>query len=81
MAPVSSSLASKLNLLVKSDDSFTTDGKTVICLGCNESIGCSMKSQLEQHVRSALHKKNKQFQFFEEASTLNIDAAIFDLKK
>jgi hypothetical protein len=35
-----------------------------------------MKSQLEQHVRSALHTKNKQL-----SSALNTDAAISDLKK
>jgi hypothetical protein len=50
MAPVASSLGSKLNLWVKIDDPFTTDCKIVIRLDCNKSIGCSMKSQLEQHV-------------------------------
>jgi hypothetical protein len=60
MAPAASFLESKLNMWVKTDDSFTTDGKIIICLACNESIGCSMKSQLEQHVRSPLHTKNKQ---------------------
>jgi hypothetical protein len=60
MAPVASSAASKLHLWVKLDDSFTTVGKIVICVACNESFGCSMKSQLEQQVRSALYAKNKQ---------------------
>jgi hypothetical protein len=59
MAPAASSLATKLNLWVKIDNSFTIDGKIVICLACNKSIECSVKSQLEQLVRSALHTKSK----------------------
>jgi hypothetical protein len=59
MALVASSLAPVLNLWVKIDDFFTTDSKIVICLACNKSIGCSMKSQLDQHVQSTLHTRNK----------------------
>jgi hypothetical protein len=59
MAPVASFLASKLNLWGKIDDSFTTDGKIVVCLAYNKIIGCSTKSRLEQYVRSAQNKKNK----------------------
>jgi hypothetical protein len=45
---------------VKTDDYFTTGGKIIICLACSKNIGCSMKLQLEQYVRSELHTKNKQ---------------------
>lgn len=62
MAPVASKLSSKLKSWVKIDDSFTTDGDVVLCQACNNQIGCSMISQLEQHVRSALHAKNKGLQ-------------------
>jgi hypothetical protein len=48
---------------VITDDSFTTDGKIVIYLACNRSIGCSMKSRLEQNARSSLHTKNMQLSF------------------
>jgi hypothetical protein len=57
MVPVASSLASKLKLWVAIDDTFPTDGKFVICQVCDKKIGCTMKSQLEQHSRSALHTK------------------------
>jgi hypothetical protein len=50
----------KVTFWVKIDDSFTTDGKIIICLACNKSIDCSIKLQLEQHVPSALHTNNKQ---------------------
>ncbi|PSN38272.1 hypothetical protein C0J52_16895 [Blattella germanica] len=30
-----------------------------MCQVCNKSIGCSMKSQLAQHLHSALHTNNK----------------------
>jgi hypothetical protein len=60
MAPAAASLASKLNLWVKTDDSFTMDGKIVICLAHKRRIACSMKSQSEQHIQSMLHTKNKQ---------------------
>jgi hypothetical protein len=77
MAPVASPLASKLNLWVKTDDSFTTDGKIVICLACNGSIGYSMEPQFEHHVRTYKHA----IVFFEEANALNTGAETFDLKK
>jgi hypothetical protein len=44
------------------DDTFTTDGEVVICQVCDKKIGCTMKSQLEQHTQSALHTKHKQLQ-------------------
>jgi hypothetical protein len=62
MAPVASSLASKLKSWVAIDDAFTADGKVVICQVCDKKMGCTMKSQLEQHNRSALHTKHKQLQ-------------------
>jgi hypothetical protein len=46
------------------DDTFTTDGKVVICQVCDKKIGCTMMSQLEQHTRNALHTKHKQLQCF-----------------
>jgi hypothetical protein len=58
MAPVASSLASKLKLWVVIDDAFTTDGKVVICQVCDENIGCTMKSQLEQHNKCSSYKTN-----------------------
>jgi hypothetical protein len=39
MAPAASPVASELDLWLKIDDSFTTDGKIVMCLASNESIG------------------------------------------
>jgi hypothetical protein len=60
MVPIASSLASKLNVQSKIDYPFKTDGKIIIYQACNESIGCSMKSQLEQYIWSTLHAKNKQ---------------------
>jgi hypothetical protein len=39
MASVASPLVSKLNLWVKIDDSFTTDGKIVICLLATKVFG------------------------------------------
>jgi hypothetical protein len=62
MAPVVSSLASELKSWVAIDDAFTTDGKVVIFQVCCKKIGCTMKSQLEQHIRSAFHTKHKQLQ-------------------
>lgn len=62
MPPVASKLSSKLKSWVTIDDSFTTDGAVVLCQACNKKITCSMKSQLEQHVRSALHTRNKALQ-------------------
>jgi hypothetical protein len=79
MAPFASSLASKLNSWVKTDDSFTKFGKIVICLACNKSIECSMKSRLVQHVQNALHTMKKQLVL--KRSALKIDAPTFDLKK
>jgi hypothetical protein len=45
MAP---SLVSVLNLWVKIDDSFilVIDDEIIICLACNKTIACFMKSQL-----------------------------------
>ena len=60
MAPIPSSLAAKLKAWVTMDEGLTTDGRIVVCQVCEKKIGCSMKSQLEQHIRSALHKRNKQ---------------------
>jgi hypothetical protein len=62
VAPVASSLASKFKSWEAIDDAFTTNGKVVICQVCDKKIGCTMKSQLEQHTRSALHTKHKQLQ-------------------
>ncbi|KAJ4451701.1 hypothetical protein ANN_03171 [Periplaneta americana] len=62
MTPVASKLSSKLKSWVKIDDSFTTDSDVVLYQACNKKTGCSMKSQLGQHVRSALHTKNKALQ-------------------
>lgn len=62
MAPVASTLAAKLRSWITVDDAFTTDGKVVVCQVCNKKIGCSMKSQLDQHVSSAMHTKNKSLQ-------------------
>jgi hypothetical protein len=76
MTPVASSLALKINLWVKVDDSFTTNGKIIICLAYNKSIGCSMKS-----VGATCTYKEQATEFFDEESALNTDAAIFDLKK
>jgi hypothetical protein len=80
MAPVASSLASELSLLVKIDYSFTTDGKIVICLTCNRSVGCSMKSVGATYTKCTTYREQTT-EFFEEASVLNKDAAIFDLRK
>jgi hypothetical protein len=44
------------------DDAFTTDGKVVIGQVCDKKIGRTMKSQLEQHTRSALDIKHKELQ-------------------
>jgi hypothetical protein len=57
-----SSFASKLKSWVEIDDAFTTDGNVVICEVCDKKIGCTMKSQLEQHIPSAVHTKHKQLQ-------------------
>jgi hypothetical protein len=59
MAPVASSLASKLHLWVKTDDTFTTDGKIIICLACNRSIGCTMKSQRATYKEQAIEFSKK----------------------
>ena len=60
MAPVASSLAAKLRSWITVDNAFTTDGKVVLCQVCDKKVGCTMKSQLEQHTRNAVHNKNKQ---------------------
>lgn len=60
MAPTASSLSSKLKSWVQIDSAFTTDGKAVFCQVCDKNIGCSMKSQLEQHLQSNLHTRNKE---------------------
>ena len=60
MAPVASSLAAKLRSWITVDNAFTTDGKVVLCPVCDKKVDCTMKSQLEQHTRSAVHNKNKQ---------------------
>jgi hypothetical protein len=73
MAHVASSLASKLKSWLAIDDSFTTDGKVVICQVCNKKIGCFMKSQLEQNTRSARHTKHT-LAVFQEASTCDSNA-------
>jgi hypothetical protein len=44
------------------DDTFTTDGKVVICQVYDKKIGYTVKSQLEQHARNALDTKHKQLQ-------------------
>ena len=44
------------------DDAFTTDGEIVLCRACNKQIGCSMKSQLQQHICTDAHAKNKAMQ-------------------
>jgi hypothetical protein len=62
MAPVASSLATKLKAWVVIDDPITTDGKVVICQVCDKKIECTTKSQLEQNTRSAIHIEHKQLQ-------------------
>jgi hypothetical protein len=63
MAAIASSLVSTLKLWMAIDDAFATDGKVVICQVCDKKIGCTMKSQLEQHTRSAVHTKHKQLHY------------------
>ncbi|KAJ9579195.1 hypothetical protein L9F63_024696, partial [Diploptera punctata] len=70
MAPAASKLSSKLKSWVKIDDSFTIDGDVVLCQACNNQIGCSMISQLEQHVRSALHAKTKDYKHLKKKEQL-----------
>ena len=60
MAPVASSLSSKLKAWISVDSALITDGKTVLCQTCDKRIGCTMKSQIDQHLRSNLHIKYKQ---------------------
>ncbi|KAJ8892927.1 hypothetical protein PR048_005508 [Dryococelus australis] len=59
---VASTLAAKLQLWVSIDDAFTT---VPTCQVCNKKFGCSMKLQLDQHVASAMHTKNKTLQLVE----------------
>lgn len=59
---MASSVTSKLKSWVTIDDAYTTDGKVVVCQVCDKKVGCSMKSQLEQHIKTALHQKNKELQ-------------------
>jgi len=40
------------------NDIFTADGKIIFCQVCNKQIPCSKKSQLTQHVETALHKNS-----------------------
>jgi hypothetical protein len=80
MVPATSSLASKLILWVKINDSFTTDGKIVMS-GLQQKhwmfheitvgLTCTKRATYEEQAT----------EFFEEASALNTDAAVFDLRK
>jgi hypothetical protein len=80
MAPVASSVASKLNLWVKIDHSFTSDGKIVICLACNKSVVFHEITVGATCMKRATQKEQAT-EFFEEASALNAGAAISNLKK
>jgi hypothetical protein len=76
MAPVASSLASKLYLWIKIDDSFTTGGKILIYLvwvihEITAGATCTKRATYKEQTT----------EFFEEASALNTNAAHFDLKK
>jgi hypothetical protein len=72
MALAASSLVSKLNLWVKTDDFFTTDSKIITCLACNKGwvfseISCTKHTTYKEQVT----------EFVEEASALSTDTAFF----
>jgi hypothetical protein len=80
LAPVASSLASKLNVWVKADNSFTTDGKIVyVWLTTKDLVFHEITVGATCTKRAAY--KEQATEFFEEASALNTDAGISDLKK
>jgi hypothetical protein len=66
LAPVASSLASKLKSWVATDGAFTTDGKVVICQVCDKKV--------EVAIGTTHPKCSQTFAVFQEASTSDPNA-------
>jgi hypothetical protein len=80
MAPDAPSLASKLHLWVKIDDSFTTESKIIIS-GLQQKYWVLHEITVGATCTNSTTYKKQGTEFFEEASALNTDEAIFALKE
>ena len=60
MPRIAKQQADKLNKFVNifGPHIFQTDGKTLLCRICSFTIGHDRKSQIEQHLRTEIHRKN-----------------------